>query len=234
MRISQLAERSGVPASTLRYYESAGLLPAGRTGSGYRTYDADSLDRLSFISAGKRLGLSLTEIGELVGVWESDACMHVRAQLRPLLTARLTEAEQESRDLALLVDGVRDAIARLDRLRDRDGPCDDSCGLTTDPVPRAERRVACTLDGAGMAGRRSEWHEATAGAVRRRVPGGLELDLPADRAPRIAELAVAEQSCCPFLDLRLRIDVPRLVLTVTGPEEAASMLTDLLDLEQER
>ncbi|MGU3500710.1 MerR family DNA-binding transcriptional regulator [Mycobacterium sp. C31M] len=39
MRISQLAARSGVPATTLRYYESAGLLRAGRTAAGYRIYD---------------------------------------------------------------------------------------------------------------------------------------------------------------------------------------------------
>ncbi|WP_235032650.1 MerR family transcriptional regulator [Actinacidiphila yanglinensis] len=36
-RISQLAERCGVPATTLRFYEDTGLLPAERTASGYRT-----------------------------------------------------------------------------------------------------------------------------------------------------------------------------------------------------
>ncbi|HEX4249696.1 MAG TPA: MerR family DNA-binding transcriptional regulator, partial [Pseudonocardia sp.] len=36
MRISQLAERSGVPATTLRFYESSGLLPSGRSPAGYR------------------------------------------------------------------------------------------------------------------------------------------------------------------------------------------------------
>jgi DNA-binding transcriptional MerR regulator len=35
-RISELADRSGTPASTLRFYEGAGLLPASRTSSGYR------------------------------------------------------------------------------------------------------------------------------------------------------------------------------------------------------
>ncbi|WP_345128150.1 MerR family transcriptional regulator, partial [Streptomyces chiangmaiensis] len=41
-RISQLAEHSGVPASTLRFYETAGLLPAERTASGYRVYGEDA------------------------------------------------------------------------------------------------------------------------------------------------------------------------------------------------
>ncbi|MGW6880813.1 MerR family transcriptional regulator [Streptomyces goshikiensis] len=40
-RLSQLAERSGVPATTLRFYEDAGLLGADRTPSGYRMYDED-------------------------------------------------------------------------------------------------------------------------------------------------------------------------------------------------
>ncbi|MFD4918137.1 MerR family transcriptional regulator [Streptomyces virginiae] len=49
LRISQLAERSGVPASTLRFYETAGLLPAERTPSGYRRYG----ERLGSISSAK-------------------------------------------------------------------------------------------------------------------------------------------------------------------------------------
>lgn len=57
MRISQLAERSGVPATTLRFYEGAGLLPADRTPAGYRSYDEDAVERLAFIGAAKRLGL---------------------------------------------------------------------------------------------------------------------------------------------------------------------------------
>ena len=47
MRISQLATRTGVPATTLRYYESAGLLPAGRTAAGYRVYGQE--DRKSVV-----------------------------------------------------------------------------------------------------------------------------------------------------------------------------------------
>ncbi|MFM9700927.1 MerR family transcriptional regulator [Streptomyces europaeiscabiei] len=63
-RISQLAERSGVPATTLRFYEDAGLLPADRTPSGYRVYGEDAVERLAFISSAKLLGLALNEIRE--------------------------------------------------------------------------------------------------------------------------------------------------------------------------
>lgn len=71
MRISQPAERSGVPAATLRYYEGAGLLPAERTPAGYRMYGGAALERPAFIGAAKHLGLPLEEIGELLAVREA-------------------------------------------------------------------------------------------------------------------------------------------------------------------
>ena len=49
-------------ATTLRFYEGAGLLP-GRTPAGYRVYGEDAVERLGFIGAGKHLGLLLEEIG---------------------------------------------------------------------------------------------------------------------------------------------------------------------------
>lgn len=65
VRISQLAERAGVAASTLRFCESEGLLPAERSEAGYRLYDGISVQRLGFIRAGKRVGLPLEEIRDL-------------------------------------------------------------------------------------------------------------------------------------------------------------------------
>ncbi|MFI0729343.1 MerR family transcriptional regulator [Streptomyces sp. NPDC021225] len=56
MRISQLAERSGVPATTLRYYESAGLLAADRSPADYRLYGEEAVERLAFIGSAKHLG----------------------------------------------------------------------------------------------------------------------------------------------------------------------------------
>lgn len=90
--ISQLAERAGVPATTLRFYESAGLLPAGRTPGGYRVYGEDAVERLAFITAAKRLGLPLEEVAELVRVWADGTCAQVRDALRPRLAARIAEA----------------------------------------------------------------------------------------------------------------------------------------------
>ncbi|MFC0451304.1 MerR family transcriptional regulator [Rhodococcus jostii] len=62
-RISQLADISEVPATTLRFYETAGLLSAERTASGYRVYGDGAVERLAFISSATHLGLPLEEIG---------------------------------------------------------------------------------------------------------------------------------------------------------------------------
>lgn len=129
MKISQLAERTGVPTTTLRYYESAGLLPAGRTASGYRVYGDDAVERLAFIGAAKHLGLPLEEIAELLTVWESGACAEVKADLRPRVAARLRSAERRVTELDAFAASLGRALDHLDALPDRPGRCDPECGF---------------------------------------------------------------------------------------------------------
>lgn len=131
MRISQLAERSGVPVTTLRFYEDAGLVPAERSAAGYRLYGQEALERLGFIGAAKRLGLPLEEIGELLDVWQRGACAQVKADLRPRLAARLSQAETRRVEVEAFVGALRRALARLDALPDRAGRCDPKCGFPT-------------------------------------------------------------------------------------------------------
>lgn len=61
MRIGELAERAGTSTRTLRYYESRGLLPARRTGNGYRTYDEEDLRLLRQIRVLQDFGFELEE-----------------------------------------------------------------------------------------------------------------------------------------------------------------------------
>ena len=62
--ISDVAARSGVAPSALRFYESRGLIRADRTSGGQRRYRRDVLRRVAFIRAAQRVGLSLAEITE--------------------------------------------------------------------------------------------------------------------------------------------------------------------------
>ncbi|MFJ9458110.1 redox-sensitive transcriptional activator SoxR [Kitasatospora sp. NPDC101447] len=61
LTIGQLADRSGLAASALRYYESLGLIHATRTTGGQRRYTRGTLRRIAFIRAAQRVGLSLDE-----------------------------------------------------------------------------------------------------------------------------------------------------------------------------
>jgi MerR family copper efflux transcriptional regulator len=67
-RISQLADRVGLRASTLRLYEQEGLLAARRSEAGYRLYDEEAVERLGVVAAGKHLGLPSQEIREVLSV----------------------------------------------------------------------------------------------------------------------------------------------------------------------
>ncbi|MEU1288145.1 redox-sensitive transcriptional activator SoxR [Kitasatospora sp. NPDC005856] len=61
LTIGQLADRSGLAASALRYYESLGLIHATRTSGGQRRYTRGTLRRIAFVRAAQRVGLSLDE-----------------------------------------------------------------------------------------------------------------------------------------------------------------------------
>jgi len=234
MRISQLAERSGVPATTLRFYESAGLISAERTPSGYRLFGQETVRRLAFIAAAKHLGLPLREIADLLAVWQTGACAEVKADLRPRIAARLAEAERRGAELAAFAASLRSASAHLDALPDRVTPCDPECGFlshATVPERQTERwrdaAVACSLTGEGITERVAQWRSALAGARRKEIPDGLRLTVPAERFLALAELASAEQQCCPFFGFRFRLDGPVLDFEVRAPAEAADLLADV-------
>jgi MerR family redox-sensitive transcriptional activator SoxR len=62
LSIGELAERTGVAITALRFYESKGLISPQRTDAGHRRYPRDALRRISFVLAAQRVGLSLADI----------------------------------------------------------------------------------------------------------------------------------------------------------------------------
>jgi MerR family transcriptional regulator, redox-sensitive transcriptional activator SoxR len=64
LTIGEVARRSGVAASALRFYEERGLISSERAGSGHRRFPRPVLRRISFIVFAQRIGLTLEEIGE--------------------------------------------------------------------------------------------------------------------------------------------------------------------------
>ncbi|MEJ8654966.1 MerR family transcriptional regulator [Streptomyces sp. MS1.AVA.4] len=194
-RISQLAERSGVLATTLRFYEDAGLLPADRTPSRYRVYGEDAVERLAFISSAKLLGLALEEIRELLDVREDGVCASVRARMLPLVAGRIAETDGRIAELRAFSAHVAVVHADLSGPAPA-GACGPDCGCTTTspspaagpvpitlsptrPSPAAEvwrdMPVACTL-GAELGERTEQWQQLVGkgrtarGDRRRRAP----------------------------------------------------------------
>jgi MerR family redox-sensitive transcriptional activator SoxR len=62
LSIGEVAERSGVAPSALRFYERQGLIESERTGGNQRRYDRAVLRRIAFIQAGRAAGVKLSEI----------------------------------------------------------------------------------------------------------------------------------------------------------------------------
>lgn len=75
LKVSELAERTGISPDTLRYYGRLGLLAeTGRTAAGHRYYDETAVERLRFIKGAQWLDLSLGEIRELLEMLDGEGC----------------------------------------------------------------------------------------------------------------------------------------------------------------
>jgi DNA-binding transcriptional MerR regulator len=101
--IGDVAERLGLSADTLRYYEKIGLLPeVGRNGAGIRLYNDQDLSRLAFIRRAQRMDFTLAEIGELL---KMRAAPHkARKHVRELTARKLAEVEARLAELKTLRD----------------------------------------------------------------------------------------------------------------------------------
>jgi MerR family transcriptional regulator, redox-sensitive transcriptional activator SoxR len=102
LTISEVARRSGVAASALRFYEERGLVKSERTGSGHRRYPRAVLRRIAFIVFAQRMGLTLEEVG---------------AELVKLPQNRVPERTDWAKISASWTKRIDERIAELERLR---------------------------------------------------------------------------------------------------------------------
>lgn len=103
--IGAVAQRSGVPASTLRYYEEKGLISSiGRRGL-RRIFDARVLERLALITVGRAAGFSLEDISRM---FTPDGRTRIDRQM---LAAKADELDGTIRRLSAMRDGLRHAAA---------------------------------------------------------------------------------------------------------------------------
>lgn len=103
--ITEVAQRSGVAASTLRFYEDKGLIASiGRRGL-RRVFDAGVLDRLALIALGRAAGFSLEEIGLM---FAPDGRPRIDRQK---LLSKAEDLDRTIRKLSAMRDGLRHAAA---------------------------------------------------------------------------------------------------------------------------
>jgi MerR family redox-sensitive transcriptional activator SoxR len=102
LTIGDVARRSGVAASALRFYEDRGLITSERAGSGHRRFPRPMLRRIAFIVFAQRIGLSLEEIG---------------AELEKLPPDRAPTRGDWSRLSGSWTSRIDERIAELDRLK---------------------------------------------------------------------------------------------------------------------
>ncbi|WP_028632155.1 helix-turn-helix domain-containing protein [Pseudomonas parafulva] len=100
MDIADVAKRTGVPASTLRYYEKKGLITALSGPGQRRQFGAEVTDRLALIALGQAAGFSLDEVGAMLVDLQVD---------RQLLTAKADELDRRIKRLQAMSRGLRHA-----------------------------------------------------------------------------------------------------------------------------
>ena len=103
MDISEVAKRTGVPASALRYYEQKGLIASAREPGARRRYSSGVLDQLALIALGQAAGLSLDEIRSMLspsGAPNID---------RRLLEEKADEIDAQIKQLRAMSKGLRHA-----------------------------------------------------------------------------------------------------------------------------
>lgn len=120
LSVGEVAERSGLPVSTLHFYESKGLIHSTRTTGNQRRFPRAELRRIAVIKVAQRAGIPLNEIREALSALPRDRAISAKEWTR---LSKRWKADLEDR------------IARLTALRDQLGDC-IGCGcLSLDSCP---------------------------------------------------------------------------------------------------
>ncbi|MBI3451759.1 MAG: Cu(I)-responsive transcriptional regulator [Rhodospirillales bacterium] len=118
MNIGTVAEMSGVPAKTIRYYESIGLIrSADRRSNNYRDYSTNDVQTLRFIHRARRLGFSVRQVGELLALWQDKQ----RAS-HDVKTVAMNHIVEIDRKLAELEGMRRTLVSLAERCQGDDRP----------------------------------------------------------------------------------------------------------------
>lgn len=243
MSISQLARRSGVPATTLRFYEKAGVLPPPpRSPAGYRRYDEVALARVRFLQRARALGIELDDVAELVQLWDGNRCEPVQDRLRERVHERRQETRRRLEELTQLAADL-DRVGATIGSTDACGP-DCACLSVSPAIDPANESLptvrdgligaCCTLDSAAIPERLAAWKQLRERSTSvDEMHGGIRLGLPADeRLDRIIGLVAAESECCSFYRFTITVDGGGRWLEVDAGPDGAPAVRALLGVDR--
>ena len=100
MNIGDVAERSGLPPKTIRYYEDIALVKPERSQNGYRTYSDSDVHRLRFLQRARSLGFSIEECRLLLSLYEDQN--RASADVEALTLQKLDEIDRKLSELRSL------------------------------------------------------------------------------------------------------------------------------------
>lgn len=111
LRRADLARATGCNLETIRYYETAGVLPVpARTDAGHRTYGAADVQRLRFVLRARELGFSLDDIRGLLGL--GDGASRSCAEVKEKTEGHLVEVRAKIADLQRIEAVLSEAAGR--------------------------------------------------------------------------------------------------------------------------
>ena len=111
MQIGWVAERSGVPAKTIRYYEEIGLIAKPkRTAGGYRAFSKQDIDILRFVNRARGLGFSIKDVRNLLALYQDRE--RASADVKSISLERVKEIERKMEEL----DSMRRTLLNLAKI----------------------------------------------------------------------------------------------------------------------
>ena len=132
LRRADLARATGCNLETIRYYETAGILPPpARTEAGHRTYDATDVQRLRFILRARELGFSLNDIRGLLGL--GDGALRTCAEVKERTERHLADVRARIADLRRIESVLATTASRCSGAEVPDCPVLDAISNSADP-----------------------------------------------------------------------------------------------------
>jgi MerR family copper efflux transcriptional regulator len=147
MNIGRAAERSGISAKMIRYYESVGLLKsARRTANGYREYGDEDVAVLGFVQRARMLGFPVKDIAELLALWQSDT--RASAEVKTIASHHIEQIDRRVAELQSIRRTLSDLVSccRGDERPDCPILEDLARGPANEIVPDMKQASAMAMD----------------------------------------------------------------------------------------